>query len=217
MDVEYYYASYRAVHLAALTFVTDFADQAVILPVVAVVFLTLLAQRRWRVAGAWMLAIPGVLATLLVLKIAFYACGWLLPVFDLNQLALRSPSGHVASATVVSSGVFALQARRLRLGTISAALFAALAVAVIIGVTRVLLGAHSISEVVVAAFVGGAGAVAFARLSGQRLLEKSGLPIAAAAAFMLVIFHGSHLPAEAVIQNAAAATLRQWIPACEPN
>jgi len=205
------------VPLAALTFVTDFADQAVILPVVAVVFLVLLAQRRWRVAGAWMLAVPGVLGTLLVLKIVCFACGWLLPALDLDQLALRSPSGHVGSATVVSSGVFALQARRLRVGTIPAALPAALAAAVIIGVTRVLLGAHSISEVVVAAFVGGAGAVAFARLSGQRLLEKSGLPIAAAVAFMLVIFHGSHLPAEAIIQSAAATTLRQWIPACQPN
>ena len=203
--------------LAALTFVTDFADQAVILPVVAVVFLILLAQRRWRVAGAWMLVVPGVLGTLLVLKVACFACGWLLPAFDLDQLALRSPSGHVASATVVSSGVFALQARRLRVGTIPAVLSATLAVAVIIGVTRVLLGAHSTSEVVVAAFVGGAGAVAFARLSGQHLLEKSGLPVAAAAAFMVVIFHGSHLPAEAIIQNAATETLRQWIPVCQPN
>ena len=209
-------------HLAALMFVTDFADQAVILPVAAVVLLILLAQRRWRVAGAWMLAVPGVLGTLLVLKIACYACGWLMPAFDLNQLALRSPSGHVASAAVVSSGVVALQAGRLRVGrlrvgAVSAALATALAAAGVIGATRVLLGAHSMSEVVVATAVGGAGALAFARLSGRHLQEKSGLPIAAAAAIMLVVFHGSHLPAEAVIQSAAAATLRQWVPACQPN
>ena len=198
-------------------FVTDFADQAVILPVVAVVFLILLAQRRWRVAGAWMLAVPGVLGTLLLLKIAGYACGWLLPALDPDRLALRSPSGHVASAAVVCSGVVALQAGRLRMGAISAAASAALAVAAVIGATRVLLGAHSISEVVVAAGVGGAGAVAFARLSGRHLLEKSGLPIAVAAAAVLILFHGSHLPAEAVIQSAAADTLRQWVPACRPN
>jgi membrane-associated phospholipid phosphatase len=204
-------------HLAALTFLTDFADQAVILPVTAVVFLILLAQRRWRVAGAWMLAIPGVLGTLLVLKIACFACGWLVPAFDLDRLALRSPSGHVASAAVIGSGVVALQAGRLRVGAVFAALAAALAVAGGIGATRVLLGAHSVSEVIVAAAVGGAGAVAFARLSGQRLQEKSGLPIAAAAVIVLVVFHGSHLPAEAVIQSSAAATLRQWVPACQPN
>ncbi|HEY0203902.1 MAG TPA: phosphatase PAP2 family protein [Acetobacteraceae bacterium] len=204
-------------HFAALMFVTDFADQAVILPVVAVVFLILLAQRRWQVASAWMLAIPGVLGTLLVLKVACYACGWLLPALGLDQLALRSPSGHVASAAVVSSGVVALQAGRMRVGAIPAALTAALAAAVVIGVTRVLLGAHSMAEVVVAAAIGGAGAVAFARLSGRHLKEKSGLPIAMAAAIMLVVFHGSHLPAEAVIQSAAAATLRQWVPACQPD
>ncbi len=203
--------------MTALTFVTDFADQAVILPEAAVVLLILLAQRRWRVAGAWMLAVPGVLGTLLVLKIICYACGWLLPAFDLDQLALRSPSGHVASAAVVSSGVVALQAGRLRVGAVSAALAAALAVAAVIGATRVLLGAHSMFEVAVAAVVGGAGAVAFALLSGRHLQEKSGLPVAAAAAIVLVIFHGSHLPAEAVIQSAAAATLRQWVPACQPD
>ncbi len=204
-------------YITALTFVTDFGDQAVILPLAVVVFLILLAQRRWRVAGAWMLVIPGVLGTLLVLKIACYACGWLLPALDLGQLALRSPSGHVASAAVVSSGIIALQAGRLRVWPISAALAVALAVAVIIGATRLLLGAHSMSEVVVAAIIGGAGAVAFARLSGRHLQEKSGLPIAAAAAIVLVIFHGSHLPAEAVIQSAAAATVRQWVPACQPD
>ena len=210
-------ASCHAMPFAALMFVTDFADQAVILPVAAVVFLILLAQRRWRVAGAWMLAVPGVLGTLLVLKIACYACGWLLPVFDLNHLALRSPSGHVASAAVVSSGVVTLQTGRLRVGRLPAALVAALSVAAVIGATRILLGAHSVSEVIVAATIGGAGAVAFARLSGRHLREKSGLPIAAAAATVLVIFHGSHLPAEAVIQSAAATTLRQWVLACQPK
>ena len=204
-------------YAAALTFVTDFADQAVILPMVAVVLLTLLAQRRWQVAGAWMLAVPGVLGTLLLLKVAGYACGWLLPAFDPDRIALRSPSGHVASAAVVCSGVVALQAGRLRVGAVSAAMYAALAVAAVIGATRVLLGAHSVSEVVVAAGVGGAGAMAFARLSGRRLLEKSGLPTAAAAVAVLVLFHGWHLPAETVIQSAAADKLRQWVPACRPD
>ena len=202
---------------AVLMFVTDFADQAVILPVTAVVFLILLAQRRWRVAGAWMLAVPGVLGTLLVFKIACYACGWLLPAFDLDHFALRSPSGHVASAAVVGSGVVALQAGRLRVGALPVALVAALAVAAVIGATRILLSAHSVTEVIVAATIGAVGAVAFARLSGRHLQEKSGLPIAAAAAIVLAIFHGSHLPAEAVIQSAAATTLRQWVPACQPD
>lgn len=211
------HATWPVVHAAVLTFITDFADQAVILPLAAVVFLILLAQRRWRVAGAWMLAVPGVLGTLLLLKIAGYACGWLLPALDPERLALRSPSGHVASAIVACSGVAALQAGRLRVAATFAALAAALAVAVIIGTTRVLLGAHSMSEVVVAAGIGGAGAVAFARLSGRCLLEKSGLPTAAGAVAVLVLLHGYHLPAETVIRSAAADTLRQWIPACRPD
>lgn len=203
--------------LAALTFVTDFADQAVILPLVAAVALVLSAQRRWHVAAAWLLAIPGVLAVLLMLKIAGYACGWLFPALGPDQLALRSPSGHVASAAVVFSGIVTLQAGRLRLNAVPAALAVALVTAAVIGATRVQLGAHSVSEVVVAAGVGGAGAMAFAWLSGRSLLGRSGTPIAAAVMVVLILFHGRHLPAEVIIQSAAADALRQWVTACQPN
>ena len=202
---------------AVLTFVTDFADQAVILPLVAAILLILLAQRRWHVAAAWMLAVPGVLGTLLLLKVTCYACGWLLPALGADQLDLRSPSGHVASAAVVCSGVVALQAGRLRVGATLAALAAALTAAAVIGVTRVQLGAHSISEVVVAAAVGAAGAVAFTWMGGRRLAERSGVPVVAAAVAALVLFHGRHLPAEAAIQDAAAVVVRSWVAACQPQ
>lgn len=69
----------------ALTFLTDFADQAVILPLAVVVTLVLWAQRRWRVAAAWLAAIFGVLGVVLILKVVCYACGWLLPILGPNR------------------------------------------------------------------------------------------------------------------------------------
>ncbi len=184
---------------------------------VAAVAVVLLAQRRWQVAVTWLLAISGVLGTLLLLKTVGYACGWLLPALGPGRLDLHSPSGHVASGAVVCSGIVMLQGRRPWHDAALAALAVALAAAVIIGATRVLLGAHSLAEVVVATGIGGIGAAAFGWAGGRRLVGKSGLPAAAAAAMVLVAFHGRHLPAEAVIQSAAADLLRHWITACRPN
>ena len=204
-----------------LTFLTDFADQAVILPLVATVLLVLVAQRRWRVAAAWLLAVPGVLGVLLVLKVTCYACGWLWPALGPDRLALRSPSGHAASAAVVYGGIALLLAARTRIGGVPAsfpvALVVAAGMAALIGVTRVRLGAHSTSEVVVAACVGVAGAVIFARMAGRHIEQPSGLPVFAAALLVLFAFHGKHLPAEAVIQSTAVDVLRQWIAACRPS
>lgn len=229
-----------------LTFLTDFGDQAVILPLVLAVLLVLWAQRRWRVAAAWLLAIPGVLGTILVLKVACYACGWLLPFIGLHGLNLRSPSGHAASAAVAYGGIAALVAAHWRLAgsrraapaptalatapgaapatplagmsaPVLAALVTALGVAALVGVTRVELGAHSRSEVLLAAAVGVAGAVAFTWLAGRRIAERSGLPAAAAALLVVAVFHGRHLPAEAVIQKAASDMVRSIVTACQPG
>ncbi len=206
---------------STLIFLTDFADQAVILPVVGMVAIVLGAQRRWRVAAAWLLTICGVLGGVLVLKVLCFACGWLVPEFGPEQLALRSPSGHAASAAVAYGGVAALLAPRMRLGRVPAASLAALVaaagMAALIGLTRVQLGAHSLSEVFVAAFIGLTGAVVFTRLAGQQISRRSGLPVLLGVALVLLLFHGRHLPAEAIIQNSAAEALRRWVVACQPE
>lgn len=115
-------------------------------------------------------------------------------------------------------GIAALLMKQIQLGTRSwalATLATALGMAVLIGVTRVQLHAHSLSEVAVAMGVGTAGALAFARLSGRELVRRSGVPVMAGALLVIVLFHGRHLPAEAMIQGASADLLRQWIGACQ--
>jgi hypothetical protein len=70
-----------------MRFVTDFADQAVVLPVVAAIGIVLLAQGWRRGAAAWVGATAGTFGIMLLLKLVFIAC----PMSD-----LRTPSGHVA-------------------------------------------------------------------------------------------------------------------------
>jgi membrane-associated phospholipid phosphatase len=201
-----------------LVFLTDFADQAVILPVLVTTSLVLSMQRRWRVAAAWLIVIPSVLGVLLTLKIALYACGWLLPAFGLDRWALRSPSGHTASAAVTYGAIMALTAGRAKPVAVSPALTAflvAVCLASVVGVTRVQLGAHSLSEVLVAAGIGTLGAIAFVAIAGRHVAERSPVPVVAGALLMLLLFHGQHLPVEGTLQRDAAQMLRYWITACE--
>lgn len=204
-----------------LVFLTDFGDQAVVLPLTALVTLVLLAQQRWRAAFAWLSAISSVLATILVLKVVFYACGWLLPVFGPDKLSLQSPSGHTASATVLYGGIVALLSAQFNSDRFwiayRPAIVTAVVVAVIIGGTRILLGTHSASEVGLAACVGLIGLIAFARLLGQGAARPLHLPVLSAAVIVLVLSHGRHLPAESVIQSTGVDLLRSWILLCRPE
>ena len=126
---------------------TDFADQAVLLPLILAVGTILLALGWGRAARAWAFAVPGTLVAMLVLKIIFLACAPLWP-----DLPLRSPSGHVAAAAAVYGSIAWL------LGLRPSWLMAAAAAAVI-GASRLALGVHNPAEVALGAVVGGLLAV----------------------------------------------------------
>lgn len=176
-----------------MTFLTDFADQAVILPLALAITIALLAQRWWRGAAAWLLAVLATLGIVLVLKLVFQACHG---TFDLVDL--QTPSGHVASAAVASGGLASLLASRRR-----AAIVLAVVAAALIGVSRLWLGAHTVPEVAVGAAIGLAGAVLVARLAGPSPPGLEPRRIVLVAAITFIVFHGLHLPAEAHIRSAA--------------
>ena len=77
-------------------FVTDFGDQAVLLPLAAGVTLVFALAGWRRGAVAWAAAVVGTLALMVVLKLVFLACGHLLPGSQLH-----SPSGHTAAAAAI--------------------------------------------------------------------------------------------------------------------
>lgn len=176
-----------------MRFITDFADQAVMLPIVMAIGIGLLAQGWRRGAAAWVGAATGTFALMLLLKLVFIAC----PV-SLATGGLRTPSGHVAAATVVAGGLAALLLRRPR-----PALLAAILAAVVIGVSRLVLGAHSTPEVVVGAGVGLLGALTLITLAGPPPETLDGRRIAIVAVVVALVFHGLHLPAEAHIRSTA--------------
>jgi membrane-associated phospholipid phosphatase len=177
-------------------FVTDFADQAVLLPLAIAVAVAFAIAGWWRGAVAWTTAVGATLGVMLLLKLAFLACGPLLPSMDV------SPSGHTAAAGVVYGGLLAIMARYVT-GQGRWTLPLAAGVTAIVGVSRLALGVHTVLD------VGIGGTMAVAKLAGPSLPDVGPKlqAITALALPVLVVFHGFHMPAEAAIQELA---FRVW-------
>lgn len=175
---------------------TDFADQAVLLPLILAVGTILLALGWGRAARAWAFAVPGTLVAMLVLKIIFLACAPLWP-----DLPLRSPSGHVAAAAAVYGSIAWL------LGLRPSWLMAAAAAAVI-GASRLALGVHNPAEVALGAVVGVLGTLAFTALASPMPRQPLRWPLLAATGLVWAGFHGQQLGAEAGIAAFAADYIR---------
>ena len=176
-----------------MTFITDFADQAVILPLVVAIGIALLMQGWRRAAAAWTFAAIATFAAILALKLVFLACP--------STLSVRTPSGHVAAATFVTGGLAALLIRRHAI-----ALALALLAAVVIGLSRLALGVHSPAELAIGGIVGLAGVLALIRLAGPAPRALDARRIGLVAILVVAVFHGLHLPAEAHIRATAQRT-----------
>jgi membrane-associated phospholipid phosphatase len=130
--------------------VTNFGGQAVILPILVLVALILLVSGQRRAAFWWTFSVALVLGLVLVTKIAFIPCGSYLPV-----PGLRSPSGHAGASMAVYAGLGVLIARLTSYAPIRiAAVLSGFLLALAIAVTRVVLGAHTVSETILGSAIG---------------------------------------------------------------
>ncbi len=190
-----------------MKFVTDFGDQAVVLPLGAAVAIMLLLLGWWRGAIGWLVAVPGTFGVVLSLKIVFYACHAALP-----DLGIRSPSGHTACATVVYGSLIALLGRhgagRTTRHLVAIAL-AALLLALLFGFSRVDLGVHTVPDVLVGGAVGILGAVLFVQLAGRPPRGFRRWALGAVVLVVALLVHGRELHAEETIQQMA---IRYWWP-----
>lgn len=195
-----------------MRFLTNFGDQGLVLPLAAVVAVTLLLLGWWRGAIGWALAVPGTLGVILSLKIIFYACH-----ADLPDFGIRSPSGHTASATVVYGGLLALlgqQGSRSLLRHLLMIALAALSAALLIGFSRVDLGMHTIPDTLVGGVVGLIGAMVFVLLAGRPPLGFRRWTLGGVVLLVALLFHGTQLHAEETIRRMAISYWWPFISAC---
>ena len=179
-----------------MLFVSDFADQAVMLPLATVVVAALALMGWWRGAAAWLLAVGGTLTMMLIVKVGLVGLSE-----DYGSEYMISPSGHVASACVVYGGM-AMLLFRDRVPTFLLAVVP-ISAAVIVGYSRVALMAHSVDEVVAGAIVGCIGLVVLTVVAGPRP-RLTTWPLMVTSACTVLALHGLHLPAEEAIRMAAS-------------
>ncbi len=179
-----------------MNFVTDLADLAVVLPLAMLIAATCLAAGWRRGALAWCFVFPGLCLVMLVLKILTFSHGHLLA-----RIGLHSPSGHTAVAILAYGGLFALSTG-LRPGAV---FLIGILVGAAIGTTRVALGYHTVTDIVVGAVVGLCGlrvltGLASACPPSARSTPRLLLLLVAVAGYATL---GVHLPAEGYIRRLA--------------
>ena len=184
-----------------MQFITDFADQAVVLPLIVIIAAGLALSGWLRGCCAWVLAVLGMVGTMALLKYVCFACQ-----APLSATGLRSPSGHTAAAAVVYGGALVLLLRQrapswllFAIPPIFAAFFA---------LTRLALHAHDVAEVLVGGAVGLTFVAALVVLAGPRPPLRA-WPMTVVAVIIAVAFHGLRLKAEDVIHHSM---LLNWIP-----
>jgi membrane-associated phospholipid phosphatase len=196
---------------AAATWITDFGDSAVLLPIAAVVLVMLLVSHSRRNAIAWAMAVGLCLATMVMLKLGMHACGRVI----VPSGAMISPSGHTAVSVTVYGGLAALAIMTLQ--RLSYRILIGLAASIVIGaiaVSRVILLAHSVAEVVLGLAVGAACVAVF--VIGRRGVHLTNFPLRHVAPVLLVLLiflHGHRANAESLLISLAQA-LRASTGAC---
>ena len=182
-------------------FITDFGDQAVILPLAAAIALIFLVSGWRRGAAAWTVAIGATLGLMLLLKLAFLACGHLIP-----GTGIVSPSGHTAAAAVVYGGLAGIAMRSVtsnKYWLMACTLAIAVLCAIVLGVSRLKLGVHSPAEVLAGGMIGVGGAVSSTALAGVPSSKLRLWHVLAVGLLILIVLHGAHLPAEDTIKSMA--------------
>ena len=183
--------------MSVAAFVTDFADQAVLIPSVIAVAVGFGVAGWHRGALAWSGVLAATWGSIFLLKLACLRGG------ALWAEGLHSPSGHTASAAAAAGGFAGLVVRRAggdwRWTAPISAGFAA-----VIGLTRLVLHTHTGLDVLVAGVVGVAGAVVLVRLAGPLPQRMRLSPIITALAATILLLHGFQAPAEASIKRFAS-------------
>lgn len=136
--------------------VTRLADTVVMLPAAALCLLWLLMGRATRLALWWCVLLSGGLAVVAVTTIAFLGWGIGIPAWDFTGI-----SGHAMRATAIMPVllylVFIKFSRRVRQG----AVMSGVAFGVLIGVSRLMVNAHSPSEAIAGCLLGAMVSKAF--------------------------------------------------------
>ena len=180
-----------------MRFITDFADQGVILPVMVTGSIIMALYGWWRGSMVWTATVSLVLVVMLLLKIAGLYYAWLV------HGPIISPSGHVASACVVYGSLLLMLGQKWIVRSPALMVLPMLGMALVIGLTRLSLHAHTLLEVVIGAIVGCVGGIMIGRGCGP-VPHRLWIYLLPCMGCIAWLFHGHHLAIEGTIRRIFA-------------
>jgi membrane-associated phospholipid phosphatase len=177
-----------------LVALTEFGDAAVTLPLAAAIGLWLLSSGARRATLWWGISIVLCSGVTAVSKIFFWGCP---PISDLH-----SPSGHTSLSTLVYGATALIAAFAGGDWRPRVAIAAGLGFVLAIGVSRLLLDAHSVTEVLLGWLIGGASLALFGREYRNCGPTNARLaPLLLGNAVLALLLHGSQLHAEDLLHR----------------
>jgi membrane-associated phospholipid phosphatase len=173
---------------------TQFGDAAVLLPLAAAVFLWLLYSRAAHAAAWWLLSVVLCGGLTAASKIFFWGCP---PISDLH-----SPSGHTSISTLVYGATALITVTEGGDWPSRTAAAAAVCFFPTIGVSRLLLDAHTVPEVFSGWIIGSASLALFGQ--GYRRYRPQNarlVPLFVGLAVLASVLHGSELHVEELLHR----------------
>ncbi|QRX82858.1 phosphatase PAP2 family protein [Glaciimonas sp. PAMC28666] len=136
--------------------ITKLADTTMMLPLAAACAVWMVCGGAWRMAFWWTLLFGLGLTVVAASKIAFIGWG-----IGIQSLDFTGFSGHAMRTTAVMPVLFYLLSQKLPLRTRTAGVILGIALGVFIGISRLAVQVHSVSEVISGCLLGALVSIGF--------------------------------------------------------
>lgn len=179
--------------------ITNLGGAGLTLPLALAIALWLAAGYTWRMAASWLLLLGAAIGLVTVTKIAFLGWG-----VGIREIDFTGVSGHAMLSTAVYPVAFFLMLQNARHGLRLAGVAAGLAMGVAVGLSRVVLDAHSPSEAITGCFVGALTALVFVRYWwGARSGRLSAAVVTLSLAVLTFALHDVRVPTQRWVTHVA--------------
>jgi hypothetical protein len=171
--------------------ITSLGGAGMTLPLAFAIAIWLAVGYSWRMAAGWLLLLGAAIGVVTVTKLAFL--GWGVGV-----------SGHAMLSTAVYPVALFLMLLPARPVIRLIGVVLGLAAGIAVGLSRVVLSAHSPSEAVTGCLVGALAALLFVRMAWDAEPGRlSMLPVTVSMLVLAVLMHGVHVPTQRWVTNIA--------------
>ncbi len=178
--------------MATIYYLTNLGDLAVLLPLSVVVLVWLLLWPRWDAARWWFLSVAFCGVATAILKVFYNAC---------PEILSSNPSGHTGLSVLVYGAISLLVSARNKNWQKIVLVLAGVSLALGIAISRVLIGAHSIAEIVIGIAIGAISLAIF--VFGFRRSVAAKFPswfLVVPSVSVVLLLNGYHLQAEDIFQ-----------------